>query len=200
MKNKSNAFIEFIAQTKSTGYDRIESYNDDLFDLVDDDEINDLEDVIYKLYNFGDIKVEKFLPKLKKYDGIKLLTDELEKNSIPSKRNADVSYILWKYTNDKKYEENLINDFDIENELVRQGILWNILHITVSDEIKEFYVNTVVNDSYDAVRFMAAYGYLYCNGIVENLFNYDDESMNQKVREVVYSVQSNRAEMLKNIV
>lgn len=47
---------------------------------------------------------------------------------------------------------------------------------------------------------MAAYGYLYCNGIVENLFNYDDESMNQKVREVVYSVQSNRAEMLKNIV
>lgn len=187
----SEAFENFIEQIQAEGINKLDGYEEDLLEKVSNEERNIVESIIYKLYIGGDTSVEQFIPQLKNYNGMKMLEENYSLHSIPSKRNADISYILWKETGEDKYIESIIEDYNIENELQRQGILWYLSQMGKNIKMKEFFRETSKKDTYDVNRFMAYYGYLYCDNVINAPDDYSDKEILKKARQFVYG--DNRA-------
>lgn len=71
---RSKAYENFVRQINSSNTQRLDGYNENLFDKIYDveiEEVEEVEDLIWDtFYNKHDIDILVLFPKLKKYDGI----------------------------------------------------------------------------------------------------------------------------------
>ena len=112
MKN-SKAYESFINQINSAGSQKLDGYNENLFNEIYDSEIEQVEDLVWStFYNKHDTDILVLFPKLQKYDGIKALKQIIGNYSIPSQVNMLISYLLYQNTRESEYlgliEKNIV--------------------------------------------------------------------------------------------
>lgn len=76
----SKAYSSFIEQISAFGRQKMEGYYPLTLERIYDWERDEIEDIIWETFNQrNDTALATFLPKLKKYNGLKALEDKLAK-------------------------------------------------------------------------------------------------------------------------
>lgn len=109
----SKAYDSFIRQKNSCGSDKLDGYNENLFNEIYDFEIEQAEDLVWStFYNEHDTDILVLFPKLRKYDGISALEQVIGNYEIPSSGNILISYLLYQNTGKDEYlkliERNIV--------------------------------------------------------------------------------------------
>lgn len=173
MKSQSNAYIDFIKQIDSTGYQKAQGYDPDLFNKIDASERAEVEQIVVSQFKKGDRDTAMFLTQLKYVDGIALLKEELLKWSPPSIVNAELAHILYKATNDDLYENFLIEDLKITTKSYRSTVVGYLLDCKPSKKLEDIFKEIYTTDTARIARSNAAIGFIYCKGLINSTTNLD---------------------------
>ena len=92
----SRAYIDFMKQTKAVGREKMEGYNPSTLEKIYDWEREEIEDTIWNYFvNKNDSDLAIFMPKLKKYNGIKALKESPYLLQVPSEASVEIGKILY---------------------------------------------------------------------------------------------------------
>ena len=102
--NNSKAYNRLIKQLNASGIARRDGYYPNTMEEIYDWERDEVEDVILDHFNNkNDVDLAIFLPKMKKYDGIKILEESHFLLRIPSEESVEISTVLYAATGNEKY-------------------------------------------------------------------------------------------------
>ena len=95
----SRAYADFIKQMNATGREKMDGYDSQTLEHIYDWEREEVEGIICNAFtNKNDVELAPFLPKLKKYDGIKALNKSLYLFQIPSYASVIIGQTLYEVT------------------------------------------------------------------------------------------------------
>ena len=109
-----------------------------------------------------------FLPKLKKYDGIKVLKEMLAKCNIPSANSLNIAEVLLEYTGDEKYLEIFRKNIFKSKEIDNIEAVSRLSRCTPSDQIYDILVEVYLNTEDSTVLSTASTGLLYNKGYIND--------------------------------
>lgn len=182
MKN-SKAYNYLIDQINATGSQKLSGYYPHIMEEIYDWERESVEDIIWtQFHKNNDTDLSKFLPKLKKYDGINALKESLGKCNIPSDNSLNIAEVLYNETMEDAYlevfEKNL-NTSDFCLPIVAQ-----LSYCKPSSKLFDLLSNIYINDNDTTVQNTAIMGMLYCKKIIN-----DPHSIREKtsIRELIRS-------------
>ena len=95
----SRAYIDFMKQIKAVGREKMEGYNPSTLEKIYDWEREEIEDTIWNYFvNKNDSDLAIFMPKLKKYNGMKSLKESPYLLQVPSEASVEIGKILYEVT------------------------------------------------------------------------------------------------------
>lgn len=183
--SQSQAFNELINQVNAKGIQKMDGYNPNTLDEINDNERDSAEDIIWKAFHDGDSGVAIFLPKLRKYNGIDALQNALHKCNIPSERSIDLARILYDCSKNEKYLDVFIANLKSNDEKHRVTVLTKLMDLNPSDKIFEIFENSCLYDQSKVVRSAGATGLLYCKGYIKNPFNVTEVVQNISLKKLL---------------
>lgn len=140
--NHSFAYYDLKKQIKAVGYERKDGYNNRVLEEVYDWERNEVEELIWnKFQQDKDLMLIEILPKLKKYDGIKMLKETLFSNCMSREVNMDMAKTLYEYTKDKKYLDILTISIDCNdyNNIHNFKLILDLNKFPVTEDLYKFF-------------------------------------------------------------
>lgn len=161
----SRAYKYLYEQLNATGSKKGDGYYSKIMEEIYDWEREEVEDVIWESFR-RDKYLAEFLPKLKKYDGVKELKEALVKCNVPSDNSVTIAQVLYEYTGDDKYldviKQNINKD---EDALSYVSVLADCKPCKKAyNWLVEIYLKS--NDK--TIRSTAVEGILYNKGVITN--------------------------------
>lgn len=165
----SVAYIELIQQIKATGREKMEGYNPQILDEIYEWEREEAEKIICQKFCENDIDVAVYFPKLKYYDGIKLLEHKLKTLNIPSGGSVLIAQILYEATKDEGYLDIVMQNIEQEPDSI--SYVATLSYCRPSKKAYELLVQIYVNNENSTIRSTAVTGILYNKGIINDPCN-----------------------------
>lgn len=162
----SVAYVELIKQIKATGREKMEGYNPKMLDEIYEWEREGAEKIIYQKFCDNDIDVAVYFPKLKNYDGQKLLEDKLKVLNIPSGGSVLIAQVLYETTKDERYLDIIMQN--IEHEPNSTSYVATLSYCSPSKKAYDLLVKIYVNNENSTIRSTAVTGILYNKGIIND--------------------------------
>lgn len=165
----SDAYVGLIKQIKATGRQKMEGYNPKTLDEIYEWERNEVEEVIWHNFCDNDIDLAILLPKLKNYDGLKLLEEKLQVLNIPSGGSVLISQVLYEVTKKEKYLDIIMHN--IKKDPNNISCVATLAYCSPSEKAYSLLVQIYVNSDNDAIRSTAVTGILYNKGIIKDPYD-----------------------------
>lgn len=165
----SDAYLELIKQINATGREKMDGYNPKLLDEIYEWEREEAEKIICKEFCENDINISVYFPKLKNYNGKKLLEDKLKVLNIPSGGSVLVAQTLYEMTKDEKYLDIIMQN--IMQEPNNISYVARLSYCCPSKKVYELLVQIYVNNENSTIRSTAVTGILYNKGIINDPFD-----------------------------
>jgi hypothetical protein len=182
---------------------RYHEYQSNLFDGIYDWEIDEVEDMIWNRFNkTNDSDLDQYLPRLKKYDGIKILLLIFKKTDIGLYRMTHISLILFKATGMIKYINILKKYFYKLKRLDRVSTTVDLSCCDPNEHILKLLFDIYLEDEDAVVRFISIEGILYQRGYMKSPDSLEDsinmrpliskfEFVNKKDRKKIIDILKN---------
>lgn len=192
---RSKAYESFVRQINSSGAQRLDGYNENLFDEIYDSEIEEVEDLIWNtFYNKHDIDILILFPKLKKYDGISALKNIMESYSIPSSASMLISYLIFQNTKDIGYLE--VMERNIVESQYDYSYVSMMIYATPCEEVYQALVKIYINSSNRITLSSSINGILYNKGFIKNLSDVKQVSNMKELRNILKNSPFNEREKM----
>ena len=115
----SRAYGYLIKQLNAGGSEKKDGYYPRIMEEIYDWEREEVEDIIWDAFmNKKDTELAPFLPKLKKYNGIKALKDSSYLFQIPSGASVRIGKVLYEATNDDNYLDLIKRNIDASPDTI----------------------------------------------------------------------------------
>ncbi|MEF9920496.1 MAG: hypothetical protein RR945_05720 [Erysipelotrichaceae bacterium] len=199
---RSKYYEEFINQSLSRGKQKLEGYNPNLLSLITIEERDDIETEIVNIFlENKDYDLAAFFPKLKNYDGISILKENLKNWEIPSDGSVAIAFALFDATNDSSFLTIIDENFKLSVKLDKVRITAQYSYHTPNKKIFEKLMKIYLNEDDKTVRNTAVIGLLYnCNLIINPL---DTNELQKKIdlrRKFNLENKSQRLNILNEII
>jgi hypothetical protein len=185
---QSAAFASFLEQLHATGYAKGHGYNPKWFDQMSDAEKQQAETLLIDGLNKGDIIAADALGELATLTAVQALLHRLNQTQVPSWDNAELASALWKATQDLKYQDLLIDNLSIKNDLRRNAVTVGLLATARTSKLLDTCVSLAESDPYSTARFTAAEGALHIVGLLP-----DRSVLNHPYRPLLIRIASEDA-------
>ncbi len=163
----SKAYNCFMEQLNATGAKKKDGYYPKLMEEIYDWEREEVEDIIWDAFlNKKEIELAQFLPKLEKYDGIKVLKESPYLLQIPSEASVEIGKILYEVTGDEKYLDLIKKNIDMSPETLSYVSI--LSHCKPCQRLYNILTDIYINNQNNVNRNTAVMGILYNKGIIKD--------------------------------
>ena len=163
----SRAYIDFMKQTKAVGREKMEGYNPSTLEKVYDWEREEIEDTIWNYFvNKNDSGLAIFMPKLKKYNGIKALKESPYLLQVPSEASVEIGKILYEVTGDEEYLDLIKRNIDASPETISYVSI--LSYCKPCQRLYNILADIYINNNNRVNRSTAVMGILYNKGIIKD--------------------------------
>lgn len=136
---------------------------EEIYDL----ERDEVEDIIWNAFiNKKEVGLAQFLPKLKKYDGIKALKESPYLLQIPSDASAEIAKILYESTGDEYYLEVIKKSIDASPESISYVSI--LSYCEPCPKLYSILSDIYINNENKVNRNTAVMGLLFNKGIIKD--------------------------------
>lgn len=194
----SEAFEEFIKQSRTKGHSRMQGYNPKLLELIYPEELNEIEQLLIELFNNGDIETAIFLPKLNRVNGIELLKLKLKLYKKPCYAYIECLFVLYDNTSDESYLDKITQIMDYDDEDERMNAVMVLLRCAKGEKLYNVFKKGCLEDDDELVRSRCAVGMLYYKNIITNPLRI--EILDKKWKNIKISLYDKSAETRKEAV
>lgn len=161
----SKAYKYLFEQINTSGSEKLDGYNLKIMEEIYEWEREEVEEVIWRrFYENNDIDLAKFLPVLKKYDGIQALKKALRECVIPSESSVVISQVLYEYTEDEQYLDIIMQNIKKEENKVSNVAVLSYCKPCV--KVYDLLIDIYLNNKNKTIRSTAVTGILYNKGII----------------------------------
>ena len=152
----SRAYIDFMKQTKAVGREKIYDW-----------EREEIEDTIWNYFvNKNDSGLAIFMPKLKKYNGIKALKESPYLLQVPSEASVEIGKILYEVTGDEEYLDLIKRNIDASPETISYVSI--LSYCKPCQRLYNILADIYINNNNRVNRSTAVMGILYNKGIIKD--------------------------------
>ena len=163
----SRAYIDFMKQTKAVGREKMEGYNPSTLEKIYDWEREEIEDTIWNYFvNKNDSGLAIFMPKLKKYNGIKALKESPYLLQVPSEASVEIGKILYEVTGDEEYLDLIKRNIDASPETISYVSI--LSYCKPCQRLYNILADIYINNNNRVNRSTAVMGILYNKGIIKD--------------------------------
>lgn len=163
----SNAYKYLVKQLNANGSEKLDGYYSRIMEEIYDCEREEVEDMIWDAFNNqNEIELAQFLPKLKKYDGIKTLKESPYLFQIPSEASVEIAKILYETTGDEYYLDLIKRNIDASPETISYVSI--LSYCKPCQRLYNILVDIYINNSNKVNRGTAVMGILYNKGIIKD--------------------------------
>jgi hypothetical protein len=172
--SQSKAFVSFSEQLHAKGYAKGQGYDPKWFDQMSDAEKQQAEALLIDALQNGDMTAADPLGGLASPNAEQALLRGLQQAQCPSWESAELAAALWKATHDLKYQDLLIDNLSITNDLERVAVTVRLLTTSHTGKLLDTCIRLAESDPYSTVRFNSAEGALHVVGLVpdRSVFNH----------------------------
>lgn len=194
----SQAYNDFIRQTKAQGSGRLDGFSEELFQNIFEDERGEVEDIIWNRFvNEKDSDVALYMPELQRYDGLKALRDALKTFRCPSDAYFSIAEALYKATQQKRYLRAMLLNAYLEKSRSRLGYVSQLEKYAMNHLVYVFLVYIYLFDGYDVTRHTAMTGIFFADGLIEDFDDHKELKKKRKLFRMIKDEQlSNRVQFL----
>ena len=166
----SRAYIDFMKQTKAVGREKMEGYNPSTLEKIYDWEREEIEDTIWNYFvNKNDSGLAIFMPKLKKYNGIKALKESPYLLQVPSEASVEIGKILYEVTGDEEYLDLIKRNIDESPETISYVSI--LSYCKPCQRVYNILADIYINNNNSVNRSTAVMGILYNKGIIKDRYS-----------------------------
>lgn len=183
MNKHSLAYENFIKQITSEDSVRFDSYNPTLLKEINPNEIDEMEDIIWKQFHNNVASLAVFLPELVKYDGISELKKYLNSLDMPCGNGIKYAKVLYVYTGEVKYLFAIATGLEAKQKVLRLTAINELISCNPSPELFELCKEAYIKDNYEVIRDSAINGMLYCKKIINSAIGYSATSEAEKIKK-----------------
>jgi hypothetical protein len=171
---QSKGFISFSEQLHAKGYTKGQGYDPKWFDQMSDAEKQQAEVLLIDALHRGDMTAADPLGGLATPNSEQALLRHLQQAQCPSRASVERASALWKATHDLKYQDLLIDNLSITNDLERGAVTVQLLTTSHTIKLLDACVRLVESDPDGTVRSTALKGALHIVGLVpdRSVFNH----------------------------
>ena len=163
----SRAYIDFMKQMKAVGREKMEGYNPSTLEKIYDWEREEIEDTIWNYFvNKNDSDLAIFMPKLKKYNGIKALKESTYLLQVPSEASVEIGKILYEVTGDEEYLDLIKRNIDESPETISYVSI--LSYCKPCQRVYNILADIYINNNNSVNRSTAVMGILYNKGIIKD--------------------------------
>ena len=163
----SRAYIDFMKQIKAVGREKMEGYNPSTLEKIYDWEREEIEDTIWNYFvNKNDSDLAIFMPKLKKYNGIKALKESPYLLQVPSEASVEIGKILYEVTGDEEYLDLIKRNIDASPETISYVSI--LSYCKPCQRVYNILADIYINNNNSVNRSTAVMGILYNKGIIKD--------------------------------
>ena len=193
----SRAYIDFMKQTKAVGREKMEGYNPSTLEKIYDWEREEIEDTIWNYFvNKNDSGLAIFMPKLKKYNGIKALKESPYLLQVPSEASVEIGKILYEVTGDEEYLDLIKRNIDESPETISYVSI--LSYCKPCQRVYNILADIYINNNNSVNRSTAVMGILYNKGIIKDRYSIKESNDVINLRKKFKSEDSaERQEILK---
>ena len=163
----SRAYIDFMKQIKAVGREKMEGYNPSTLEKIYDWEREEIEDTIWNYFvNKNDSDLAIFMPKLKKYNGIKALKESPYLLQVPSEASVEIGKILYEVTGDEEYLDLIKRNIDASPETISYVSI--LSYCKPCQRLYNILADIYISNNNRVNRSTAVMGILYNKGIIKD--------------------------------
>lgn len=149
-------------------------------------EREEVEDIIWDAFNYKkEIELAQFLPKLKKYDGIKALKESPYLLQIPSEASVEIGKILYEATGDENYLDLIKRNIDESPETISYVSI--LSYCRPCQRLYNILADIYINNDNKINRNTAVMGILYNKGIIKDRSSIEESNNVINVRRMFKS-------------
>lgn len=166
----SNAYSYLIKQLNALGSEKKDGYYPGIMEGIYDWERDEVEDIIWNAFiNKKEVGLAQFLPKLRKYDGIKALKESPYLLQIPSDASAEIAKVLYEAMGDEYYLEVIKKSIDASPESI--SYVSKLSYCKPCPKLYSILSDIYINNENEVNRNTAVMGLLFNKGIIKDRFS-----------------------------
>lgn len=163
----SRAYEYLIKQLSAVGSQKKDGYYPRIMEEICDWERDEVEDIIWDAFiNKNEVELAAFLPKLKKYDGIKALKESPYLFRIPSGASAEIGKILYEATGDENYLDLVKRNIDAAPDTISYVSI--LSYCKPCRKLYNIFADIYINNGNAVNRSTAVMGLLFNKGIIKD--------------------------------
>ena len=158
-----------------------------LLDEIYDWEREEIEDIIWRRFQIGDVDMTYYLPRLKYYQPVEKIEEMVSECTIPSRMCVQLMYALYKIKGDPEYLEIIKNNIVMKKEKTSYAAL--IVQDLDKDDKKiyDFLCNLYVSDIDSLEASIVEDGIMYLKGFRKKLFSFELTDEERAMHRKYYS-------------
>ena len=171
----SSAYIDFKKQLSATGSERLDGYYPELLDHINENEREEIEkDIWTHFVNKDDAELSVFMPFLREYDGIGALTKKLPAFKVPSSGSAEIAFVLFDVTEDKRYLDVIMDNY--RGLSLNTPIAVKLARFAKKPHVYQLHKDIYIHDENETNRLQAILGILWHDGKIDRIDDTDEFS------------------------
>lgn len=177
----SSAYDHLIKQLNASGAEKKDGYYPHILEEIYDWERGEVEDIIWDAFiNKNEVGLAQFLPKLKKYDGIKALKENPYLNKLPCEASVEIAKILYETTNDEDYLDLIKRNIDASPNTISYVSL--LAYCKPCLKLYNILADIYINNENRVNRSTAVQGLLFNKGIIKDIFDIKESNATIELR------------------
>ena len=190
----SSAYNYLVKQLNATGSEKMDGYYSQIMEEIYDWEREEVEDMIWDAFmNKREIGLAQFLPKLKKYDGIKALKDSLTLFQIPSEASVEIGKTLYESTGDENYLNLIKRNINAAPNTI--SYVSTLSYCKPCPRLYRILTEIYIDSTNKVNRSTAVMGILFHKGIIKDRSSIEESNNVMSLRKKFQS--EDRAERIK---
>lgn len=190
----SRAYEELIKQLHACGFEKKDGYYPRIMEEIYDWEREEVEDIIWDAFlNKREFDLAQFLPKLKKYNGIKALKESPYLYKIPSDVSVEIGKILYGATGDEEYLDVIKRNIEASPDTI--SFVAVLSYCKPDKKVYRMLADIYINSNNAVNRSTAVTGLLYNRGIIKDRASIEESNNTIALRKKFMS--DNREERKK---
>lgn len=163
----SRAYEELSKQLHACGFEKKDGYNPGIMEEIYDWEREEVEDIILDAFvNKKEFGLAQFLPKLKKYDGIKALKESPYLYKIPSGASVKIGKTLYEATDNEEYLDVIKRNIEASPDDI--SFVAALSYCKPGKKVYRMLADIYINSNNAVNRSTAVTGLLYNRGIIKD--------------------------------
>lgn len=166
----SSAYNYLIKQLNASGPEKRDGYYPWIMEEIYDWERDEVEDIIWDaFFNKKEVDLALFLPKLKKYDGIKALKESPYLFQIPSGASVEIAKVLYEAIEDEDYLDIIKRNIDASPDTISYVSI--LSYCKPCPKLYRMLSDIYINTENEVNRSTAVTGLLFHKGIIKDRLN-----------------------------